>query len=182
MDAAFSHNTTRGIDSHDDIAALFGPPPKTPCDLTEGIYEIRTSENSNGYLFQITPVTGKTGIYSINSPAPDKTPSSYKTTPIGTVENLRQLITSNRFHIINGPGIDVGVMLILIESIGDGGFYKLICDTSPATGGRGRGPYKQLTVTHHRTRGRSRGSRGRTRRGRTRRRSRRGRSRRNRKN
>lgn len=177
MAAAFSHNTTRGIDSHHDIAALFGPPPDTPCSLKEDIYEIKTLDYSKGYLFKITPVTGKTGIYSINAPAPDKTPSSYKTTPIGTVENLRQLITSNRFHIINGPGIDVGTMLIHIERVGDSSFYKLICDTSPATGGRGRGPYKQLTVTHHRTRGRSRGSRGRTRR-----RSRRGRSRRNRKN
>ena len=182
----FTSNTSRG-DIRMNVDEIFNSPLNTPCKLEKGIYEIKTLDNSEGYLFKITPVTGKTGIYSINAPDPATLDSTYRDTQIGTVNDLSRFISTGNFHIINGPGIDVGVMLILIESIGDGGFYKLICDTSPATGGRGRGPYKQLTVTHHRTRGRSRGSRRRTRRRRTRRRrtrrhSRRGRSRRNRKN
>ena len=171
MAAAFSHNTTLG-DTPMNVHEIFNSPPKTACKLVEGTYEIKMNEQLEGYLFQITPVPDNIGIYSINSPAPDKTPSSYKTTPIGTVENLRQLITSNRFHIINGPGIDVGTMLIHIERVGDSSFYKLICDTSPANGGRGRGSRRGLSRGSRR--GRSRGSRRGNRRG-----SRRGRSRRN---
>jgi hypothetical protein len=165
MAAAFSTNTTRGIADSTDIAALFGTPPNTPCRLEKGIYEIKTHDRHNGYLFKITPVTSDgTGIYSITAPAPDEILSSYKSTPIGTVKDLDSLIHARGYHIINGPGIDVGGMIIHIERDGESTSYKLICDTSPATGGRG--PYKQLTITHPRSRRRGRGCRRGSRRGR----------------
>lgn len=163
--AAFSLNTTRVEDIPTDPASLFGAAPNTPCRLEKGIYEIKTHDRHNGYLFKITPVTsGVTGIYSITAPAPDEILSSYKSTPIGTVEDLDSLIHAGGYHIINGPGIDVGGMFINIERDGESTSYKLICDTSPATGGRG--PYKQLTITHPRSRRRGRGCRRGSRRGR----------------
>ena len=170
----FTRNTNMG---YSEEAFDFGDPPKTPCKLTKGTYEIRTSENSDGYLFQITPIQPNIGIYSINDPDLSRLGNTYMDTQVGTVHVLSDLILTDKHHIINGPGIDVGGMLIHIERFGESTFYKLICDKSPANGGRGRGS----RCGSRRGRSRHRGSR----RGRSRHRGSRrgrGRSRRTRKN
>ena len=148
--AAFSPNTHRGEQQGaPDDTALFGSPSNTPCTLQDGIYEIRSHESSSGYLFKLMKIPhdkgkgkGKgEGIYSISAPDIDKLSQSYKYTPIGTPEIISSLIGSG-YCIINGPGIDVGTTLISIEHVDGSTFYRLICDRSPSTGGRGS--YKQL--------------------------------------
>lgn len=168
--AAFSPNTHRGEQQGPpDVRELFGRPSNTPCTLQDGIYEIRSNESSSGYLFKLMKIPhgkGKgegegEGIYSISAPDYDKLSQSYKSMPIGTPEILSSFI-SHGYCIINGPGIDLATTLISIEHIDGSMYYKLICDRSPSTGGRGS--YKQLI--HPRScrcsrsrRGRGRGSR-----------------------
>jgi len=172
-----SNYYTRAMNYPVSVSQLFSLPPKTPCTLQNGIYEIRSHESSSGYLFKLMKISNGEGIYSISAPVSDELPQSYTSTPIGTPEILSTLI-SHGFCIIEGPSIDVGTTLISIEHIQGSMYYKLICDVSPAGAAGGRGSYKQLIHPRSCRRGR----RCRRSRRRSRSRSRRSRSRSRRKN
>jgi len=172
----FSSNYyTRAMNDPFSVSQLFSLPPKTQCNLQDGIYQITTHDSSQGYLFKLTNISK--GIYSITAPDHAELSPLYKSTPIGTPEILSTLIRHG-FCIINGPGLDVGTTLISIEHIEDSMYYKLTCDIAPAGAAGGRGSYKQLIHPRSCRRGR----RCRRSRRRSRSRSRRSRSRSRRKN
>ncbi len=135
----------------------FGSSEWNPCELENGIYDIHlNADASESYSFKITKreTDAETkGHYSIETPTESELKTYSRLKPVaGTLELINNNIGGHLF--INGPGLDVGGMMIKIQRVGgDGNIYKLTCDLAPASGGggmSGRGSHKQCMNTRRR--------------------------------
>jgi hypothetical protein len=144
-----------------DVEFDFGSHEWDPCELENGIYDIRLNADApESYSFKITKTDAETdGHYSIEIPTEDelKTYSRLKLVA-GTLDLINTNIGEPLF--IDGHGLEVGEMMIKIQRVGgDGNIYKLTCDSAPASGGggiSGCGSHKQRMNTRRRSRRRRR--------------------------
>jgi len=146
-----------------DVEFDFGSHEWDPCELENGIYDIRLNADApESYSFKITKIETDAetqGHYSIEIPTEHelKTYSRLKLVA-GTLDLINTNIGEPLF--IDGHGLEVGEMMIKFERVdADGNIYKLTCDSAPANGGggmSGRGSHKQRMNTRRRSRRRRR--------------------------
>jgi hypothetical protein len=160
-----------------DVGFDFGSHEWDPCELENGIYDIRLNAHApESYSFKITKTNAETDAetYAETDAETDAETQGHYLIEIPTEHELKthskfnsfagniQLINNNigKPLFIDGLGLDVGQMMIKFERVdADGNIYKLTCDSAPANGGggmSGRGSHKQRMNTRRRSRRRRR--------------------------